>query len=40
MSIMYCHTCDKYIDTDEDVDHFMEDTEVCAENYEGDTSNN
>ena len=25
MSIMYCHNCDKYIDTDWDAEHFTED---------------
>ena len=29
MSVVYCWNCDKNIDTDYDVEHFKEGTEVC-----------
>ena len=30
MSVMYCHTCGQFIDTDYDAEHFGEDGESCA----------
>ncbi len=30
MSVVYCHECDKHIDTDYNVEHFKEGTEECA----------
>lgn len=31
MSVVYCESCDKHIDTDFNAEHFKEGTEDCAE---------
>ena len=35
MSVVYCHNCDTHIDTDYNVEHFVEGTEDCALNELG-----
>ena len=32
MSVVYCHTCDQYIDTDYDLEHFIDDEMELCEN--------
>ena len=39
MSIVYCHKCDIYIDTDFNVEHFDEEVEGCETSYQEELNN-
>lgn len=41
MSVVYCHYCNKYIDTDYDLEHFVnEELDYCIEEEEKDENEN
>jgi len=39
MSIVYCHKCDTYIDTDFNAEHFDEEVRGCETSYQEELNN-